>query len=136
MANALYGKGRERYQTGGINVLSDTIKIVAVATSIYSVAIDTHEYYADVGVTARITSAVALASKTATLGAFDAADTTFTSVGGTTPIGALVFFKDTGTESTSPLLAYVDTATGLPLTPNGGDIIVTYDSGPNKIWKV
>ena len=33
----------------------------------------------------------------------------------------IVIYKDTGTEATSPLLAMIDTATGLPITPNGGD---------------
>ena len=41
-----------------------------------------------------------------------------------------------GTEATSPLIAYIDTATGLPITPNGGDIIVTWDNGTNKIFRV
>ena len=43
---------------------------------------------------------------------------------------------DTGTDSTSPLIAFIDTATGLPITPNGGDIIVTWDNGPNKLFKL
>ena len=32
--------------------------------------------------------------------------------------------------------AYIDTATGLPITPNGGDIIVTWDNGINKIFRL
>ena len=51
-------------------------------------------------------------------------------------INAIVIYKDTGTEATSPLIAYIDTATGLPITPNGGDIIVTWDeinSGINNL---
>jgi hypothetical protein len=136
MSNSLFGYGRQLYQTGGVNVLTDTIKVCLVATSLYTVNIDGHQYWSDVPSSARITTPVALASKTCTLGALDAADTTFTSVSGSNPIGALEFFKDTGTDSTSPLLAHVDTAAGLPLTPNGGDVIVTYDNGPNKIWKV
>ena len=31
---------------------------------------------------------------------------------------------------------FIDTATGLPITPNGGDIIVTWDNGANKIFKL
>lgn len=60
---------------------------------------------------------------------------TFTSVSGAS-IEAIIIYKDTGTESTSPLIAFIDTATGLPITPNGGDIIVTWDNGTNKIFKV
>ena len=68
-------------------------------------------------------------------GAADANDVTFTSVTGAS-IEAIVLYKDTGTDSTSPLIAFIDTATGLPITPNGGDIIVTWDNGANKIFKL
>ena len=51
-------------------------------------------------------------------------------------IEAIIIYVDSGTEATSPLIAYIDTATGLPITPNGGDIIVTWDNGTNKIFKV
>lgn len=57
----------------------------------------------------------------------------FTAVSGAT-VESLVFFKDTGTPSTSNLLWFFDTATGLPLTPNGGDVNVTFSaSGIAKI---
>jgi hypothetical protein len=54
----------------------------------------------------------------------DAADFTFPTVTGDQS-EALIFWKDTGTDTTSPLLVFLDTATsGLPVTPNGGDIAV------------
>lgn len=57
----------------------------------------------------------------------------FTAVSGAT-VESLVFFKDTGTPSTSNLLWYFDTATGLPLTPNGGDVNVNFNaSGIAKV---
>jgi hypothetical protein len=49
---------------------------------------------------------------------------------------ALVIYKDTGSAATSPLIAYIDTATGLPVTPNGADVTVTWDNGSNKIFKL
>ena len=66
---------------------------------------------------------------------FRSNDVTFTSVTGAS-IEAIVLYKDTGTDATSPLIAFIDTATGLPITPNGGDIIVTWDNGANKIFKL
>jgi hypothetical protein len=57
----------------------------------------------------------------------------FSTVSGNT-VESLVFFKDTGVEATSNLLWWFDTATGLPLTPNGGDVNVTFSaSGIAKI---
>jgi hypothetical protein len=56
-------------------------------------------------------------------GVFDHADVTFTTLTGDQS-ESLIYFKDTGTESTSLLVAMFDTATGLPLTPNGADVTV------------
>jgi hypothetical protein len=99
------------------------------------VSIDTHEFLSDIASGARIATSGNLASKTSTLGVFDAADVTLTAVTGTT-VEAVVLYKDTGTASTSPLIAYIDTATGLPVTPNGGDETITWDNGSNKIFKL
>ena len=48
----------------------------------------------------------------------------------------MLIYKDTGDNATSPLIALIDSATGLPITPNGGDIIVVWDNGANKIFKL
>jgi hypothetical protein len=32
------------------------------------------------------------------------------------------------------LIAYIDSATGLPILPNGGDITVVFSSGASKIF--
>lgn len=133
MANALYGKGREKFLTGDIAWDTDNIKVSLVDTGTYTVVIDTHEFYSDLsGVVADSGN---LASKTVALGVADAADVTFSSVTGSSA-EALVIWKDTGVASTSPLIAYIDTATNLPVTPNGGDITVAWDSGSNKIFKL
>ena len=48
---------------------------------------------------------------------------------------ALVIYKD-GAPGT-PLIAYLDTAaSGLPVTPNSGDISITWSNGTNKIFKL
>ena len=136
MANALYDKGREKFLTGAISWSADTIKAVLVDAADYTVNLSTHEFLSDVPSGARVaTLASGLASKTTTAGVADAADITFTSVTGD-PSEALVLYKDTGSAATSPLIAYIDTATGLPVTPNGGDISVTWDNGSNKIFKL
>lgn len=61
-------------------------------------------------------------------GVFDAADTVFTTLSGD-QCESLLLFKDTGTEGTSDLICRWDTATGLPLTPNGADVTVVWASG-------
>lgn len=135
MANALYGKGREGFLDGSIDWDTDTIKVVLVDTADYTVSIDVHDNLDDVPAAARVATSAALGTKTVTLGVADAADITFTAVTGDVS-EALIIYKDTGVESTSRLIAYIDTATGLPVTPNGGDITVTWDNGANKIFKL
>tara|TARA_R110002096_G_C14661910_1_gene728367 strand:+ start:52697 stop:53104 length:408 start_codon:yes stop_codon:yes gene_type:complete len=135
MANALYGLGRQKILEGGIAILTDDIKTVLVDTATYSVSIDADEFLSDIAVGERVATSANMSSKTSTLGVFDAADITYSAVSGDVS-EALVIYKDTGVASTSPLIAYIDTATGLPVTPNGGDITVTWDSGSDKIFKL
>ena len=135
MANTLYDSARQRFLEGQFNWMTDTIKVLLVDTSAYTPNTSLHQYLSDVASAGRIAGPVTLTSKATTGGAADAADVTFTSVSGAS-IEAIVLYADMWTEATSPLIAYIDTATGLPITPNGGDIIVTWDNGVNKIFRV
>ena len=135
MANTLYDSARQGFLEAQINWLTDTVKVLLVDAGSYTPNVSTHHFLADIQVSSRIAGPVTLTSKTTTGGAADAADVTFTSVSGAS-IEMIIIYKDTGTEATSPLLAMIDTATGLPITPNGGDIIVTWDNGVNKIFRV
>lgn len=130
----MYVKGIEALMKAEIDLIDDTIKVVLVDTADYTVDLATHDFFNDVAAGARVATAT-LGTKSVTGGAFDAADVTFSAVTGD-PSEALVIYKDTGTESTSALIMYIDTATGLGVTPNGGDITVTWDSGANKIFKI
>lgn len=82
-------------------------------------------------------SVASLGTKTATSGVADAADAVFSAVSGPT-IGALVIFGSTATANASdwPLIAYIDTATGMPVGPNGGDITAQWDNAANRIFKL
>lgn len=138
MANALYGLARQAFlsQSPALDWDTDNIKVSLVdITSAYTVSIDVDQFYDDGPEANVVATSSNLGTKTVTLGVADAADVTFSAVSGAVS-GALVIWKDTGTPSTSPLIAYIDTATGLPVTPNGGNITVTWDSGANKIFKL
>jgi hypothetical protein len=135
MANALFDKARQRFLEGQFNWTTDTIKAVLVDSGTFTVNLSAHEFLSDVGGGARISTSGAFTGKATTGGAADANDVTFTSVTGAS-IEAIIIYKDTGSDATSPLIAYIDTATGLPITPNGGDIIITWDNGANRIFKL
>lgn len=135
MANALYGLGRQGFLEGAIPWLTGNIKVYLIDVADYTVGIDTHDFADDVPTAAKVATSANLGSKTSTLGVANAATVTFTAVTGD-PSEALVIWRDTATQATSQLIAYIDTATGLPVTPNGGDITITWDTGANKIFKL
>jgi hypothetical protein len=143
MSSALYDKGREAFLTAGINLSSATIKAMLLRTTggggtPYTPDLAADQYLDDIpnNAYARAAAAETLGSKTVTDGVFDAADTVFSGVSAGDPIQAIVIYKDTGTESTSPLIAYIDTITGFPFTPTGGDINVSWSNGSSRIFKL
>lgn len=135
MANALYTKYREKALQGQINWLTDNIKVVLVDSADYTVNTATHEFLSDIPSAGRVATSANLSGKTATGGVADANDVTFPSVTGDVS-EALVIYKDTGTDTTSPLIAYIDTATGLAVTPNGGDITVIWPNDSGRIFSL
>jgi hypothetical protein len=132
MASVLYPYFKQGLLGGSVNMIAGTVKAALVDTGTYTYSAS-HDYYNDVsGV---VGTPVALASKTFDNGVFDAADTTFTSVTGAS-VEAVVIYLEYGTTATSPLIAYIDTGTGLPVTPNGGNITVAWDNGASKIFSL
>ena len=134
MANSLYMKGIEALMKGQVDLDTDTIKVTLIDVADYTVDLAAHDFINDVPAGARVATAT-LANTTVTGGAFDADDVTFSAVTGDQS-EALVIWQDTGNEATSVLIYYGDTHTGLPVTPNGGDISITWSSGASKIFKI
>ena len=124
MANAIYPKYKQAILSGGANIdmSAGTVKMALVDAGTYTYSA-THEFLSSLsGV---VGTAQTLGTKTFTDGTFDCADPTWTSVSGAT-VEALVVYIDTGVAGTSRLIAYIDTGqTGLPVTPNGGNITLT-----------
>lgn len=133
MANVLYDFGRELFLGGSISWANDTIKCALINTGVYTFSA---AHTSITSITSGIvgTASSAFAGKTVTTGIADANDVTIAAVSGST-ISAIVIYKD-GTPGT-PLIAYIDTAaSGLPVTPNGGDITISWSNGTNKIFKL
>jgi hypothetical protein len=124
MANALYGKFKQELLNKECDLDSDTIKAALTRSAVYTVSIN-----ADVGLTAVTTggavtaTSAGLGSPTIALGVFDTADFTWSAVSGSAS-GILVLYDDT--HASKALIVYYDTGmTGMPVTPNGGDINCT-----------
>lgn len=123
MANALQPSFRSALLTADIDPIADNIKLVAVdATYTYSSA---HDNLDDVGAGSRVATSANLGSKTSTDGYFDSAAVTFSAVAAGDTIVGVWIYKDSGTESTSKLMAWFDTdgaAAAISVPTNGGDI--------------
>jgi len=128
MANAIYPKYKETIlgAATNTNLLSGTVKVALVDTGVYTYSASDQFLTSLTGVVG--TAQTIGATKSVTNGVFDGGDVTFPTVTGNT-VEALVIYVDTGTAGTSPLVVYIDTSvTGLPVTPNGGDITVTWNA--------
>lgn len=135
MANAIYPTAKDKWMNPGtlgvssstsIDLIDDTIKIALIDTGVYTYSA-AHEFWISASA-ALVGSAQTLNTKTVASGVFDAADVTFPLVTGAS-IEALIIYKDTGAPNTSPLILYIDVvASGLPLTPSGGNVTATFNA--------
>lgn len=132
MSNQLFPKWKEAIQQAAANsslagsgTTGVYVALVDTGTYTYSAA---HEFYSSVAAS-QVGTEQELTSKTFTNGVFDAADTTFSSVSGATAEALVIFVKNAGANTTWRLVAYIDTGvTGLPVTPNGGNINVAWNA--------
>lgn len=85
-------------------------------------SLDVIEFRDDI--TGDVADSANLGTKTVTDGIFDAADVTINSVSGD-GVDAVVIWKDTATESTSPVIAVVSGT----VTPDGNNVNITWDAG-------
>jgi hypothetical protein len=132
MANALYPKWKEAL----LQNLADSDLDGSGTTGVYVALVDTgvytynasHEFYSSVASAVVGTDQEIGATKTYTNGVFDGADVTFPSVSGSTVEALVIYRKNAGANTTWRLIAYIDTGvTGLPVTPNSGNISVTWN---------
>lgn len=135
MANALFTVFKSALLTADCD-LDDSLLLVFVDHADDTPVAATDDFLDDILAAARVATSSALASKTFTGGVFDAADKTFTAVTGDVFESVVMYNNTPATEATKDLILFIDTATGLPATPNGGDITVAFDNGANKIFAI
>ena len=132
---AVYNTFKKKIMDGSIDLDTDNIN-VALLTNAYSANIDTHTMYSDVTAT-EVPQANGYTTKGTTLAApvvtvdttndlayFDATDVTWAT--STITARYAVLFKNSGTNTTSPLIAYVDF--GADKTSDNGNFIITWSS--------
>jgi len=141
MAPKVYDKFKNLLTIAGVNWTSAALKVLLEdSTSTYTPD-DAHNFVANFlgngGVEYGAGSGTAYARKAlGTLAAtrvdgshqmqLHAADVTWAALNGLTLRGALIFV-DSGSDATSPLVAYIDTG-GFPLVTNGGDVTLHWSA--------
>jgi len=140
MSNSLFVAGRQGFLDGTIDFDTDTIKLVFISKGAggngYPALTDI-TFLTQIPDSGRLRmSETALGGKTVASGIADADDHTASAVSAVanSAIGALVIYQDTGSPSTSRLIGWIDTATGIPASPSGGDITVQWSAGASKIF--
>jgi activator of HSP90 ATPase len=132
MANALYPLWKQEIMKGTSNNLLNSSE---GATGVYAALVDTgtytysaaHQFYSSL--TGVVGTDQEILTKTQAAGVFDGTDITFPLVTGATVEALVLYRKNAGANTTWPLIAYIDTGvTGLPVTPNGGNIGVTWNA--------
>jgi hypothetical protein len=134
LANTLYNPAKEGFVLGEIDWDTAVIKAALVRAYTPSAA---HKFVSDVtgaGGVIAATSA-ALGTKTGTSGVADAADLTFTAVASNASGHGILVFQSSAVTggadvaaTAQRVIAYYDTGTNLPITPNGGDITVSWNA--------
>ncbi len=135
MANALYDHGRENFLAGNLDWDGTDIRLVVVDENDDVTDLANDEDLADRLGAARVGTSGNFAGKTVAAGVADANDLTVALVVGD-EFESFDIYYHSGVEATSLLICNIDTATGLPLTPNGGDIIYQWDAGADRIFRL
>ncbi len=131
MSNAIYPK----YKEALLGASANSALTGSGTTGLYAALVDTgmytysssHQFYSDLsGV---VGTDQEISSPTLTAGVVDGGDVTFPAVSGASAEAIVLYRKNAGANSTWRLVAYIDTGvTGLPVTPNGGDIGITWNA--------
>lgn len=123
MSNLLYPKFKEALLDKKHDLNTDAIKVVLsdAADYTYSAA---HDFFDDVPSGARVATSPTLTTPTITNGVFDSDDFTFGVVTGDVSEQLIMYNHGMGgADNARGLIAFWDSVTGLPITPNGTDVI-------------
>jgi hypothetical protein len=140
MTDIVYPLGREGFLGGEIDFDTGTIKALLLRGYTYSAA---HKFVSDLtgGGGGTIVATVTLASKTITAGVADCADWTWPAVPTGAACSCFVVVQTSApaggadlAAGAQRLIAFYDSQTGLPVTPNTGDIAYQVDNGANKLF--
>lgn len=137
MANAIYPEFKQAILGGSSgdldggngDLIASTVKVILFDTGVGGAYNSAHTFVSDLTAGGIVARSNAIGTKTAANGVFDGDGVTFSAVTGAESEVLIVFIEDVAGDTESRLVAWIDTGvTGFPVTPNGGDINVTWDA--------
>lgn len=133
MANFIFKKAKESFLKGEINLLSNTIKVLLLNNS-YSPNPNTDQFVSSLPPSSIEARSSSLLNKSITGGVFDADDIEISDYSGNS-FSSLALYIDSGNDTTSRLIAYIDTSNGLPFSSVNVNVPVTiaWNNEANKI---
>jgi hypothetical protein len=136
MSNFIYGKAKEAFLNGLIDMSNDQIDII-FTKSTYIPSQSSDEFVSDLDISNITTTPIGLSNVTNTLGIIDANDVLVSNYPGTA-FNAVVIFQSNTSAQDSRLIAYIDTSEGLPFSGTNDtiDITISWSNGPNKIISI
>lgn len=129
----LYPNARQLLATAALNLSSVTLA-AALVLQTYVPAFATDANLSDLG--ANVAATANLAGVAVSSGILSANSVNFGAVTTASPVNAVVVYRNTGVAGTSTLVAYINPVTGLPATFTGGTVMLSWDTGANKIFVV
>jgi hypothetical protein len=127
VSNALYPKFKQALLNKEADLDTDIIKATLIDSADYTYGAGHSSYATDIAVAAaKVAVSPQLTTPTIVDGVFDTADFTWSTVSGDVSEAIVLWDDSTTTPTADLLIAFYDTGmTGMPVTPNGGNINVT-----------
>lgn len=143
----LYDSGRNSFATGDIKWKQSngtTVKMLFVDNLQYTPDLQLHTNLSDIPIQSRfgvnggheIANAIKLQLLDPVAGVCDASDIIVPGIPAQKKIGYIVLFIDKQTDSNSTLIALIDIASNGSIYTNGTDVVVQWENGPSKIFKL
>ena len=133
MSNAVYPKAKQAMLAALVAMGTVKVQLVDGANYTYSA---THQYFSSIPVNARVGASAPLLNVSVLDGVFDGDDWTAPALSSAPSIEIAVIYVDTGNEATSPVLFYMDTATGMPISAGATGGTIVWSNGSSKIFAI
>lgn len=128
MASGMYNSGKRALMGGDIDLVNSPVAALLVDLASYTPDLINDTSLEDIPEAAQLAE-VLLTGKAIDVTTFRSDDAVFNTVPSGGTVSAVVVFKDTGSYSTSALLAFYDDSDDFPIIPNGTDISVVWGAG-------